>query len=140
MERFGRPVALAADRWREAELRDKLKAAGVPLAALSLSGQGFRDGAEDVRAFRRGCADGHVTPAPSLLLASAMAEARTVSDAAGNAKLSKGSEGGRRNRARDDAAAAAILAVALGLRRARRKPSSSVGGRPVRGWGETSRR
>ena len=41
-----------------------------------------------------------------------MADARTVSDPAGNAKLAKGSAGGRRLRARDDAAAATILAVA----------------------------
>ena len=66
--------------------------------------------------FRRACADRRVVPAPSLLLRSAMAEARTVSDPAGNAKLSKGSQGGRRVRARDDAAAAAILAVAVGVR------------------------
>ena len=32
-------------------------------------------------------------------------------------KLAKGAEGGRRMRARDDAAAAAILAVAEGVRR-----------------------
>ena len=108
---------IAADRWREAELRDALDAAGVPRAALELRGQGFRDGAEDVRAFRRACAEGRVTPAPSLLLRAAMAEARTVTDPAGNAKLSKGSEGGRRSRAKDDAAAAAILAVSAGARR-----------------------
>ena len=45
-----------------------------------------------------------------------MREARTVSDPAGNAKLSKGSQGGRRFRAKDDAAAAAVLAVAAGVR------------------------
>ena len=56
-----------------------------------------------------------------------MAEARTVSDAAGNEKLCKGSEGGRRMRARDDAAAAAILAVAHGTTRKARRPR-----RPVR--------
>ena len=54
--------------------------------------------------------------APSLLLRSAMAEARTVSDPAGNAKLAKHNQGGRRVRARDDVAAAAILAVADGAR------------------------
>ena len=83
---------------------------------------GFQDGAADVRAFRRACADGKVTPTPSLLLRSAMSEARTVSDPAGNAKLSKGSQGGRRLRARDDAAAAAILAVAAGVRQPVRAP------------------
>ena len=125
LERFGAPVALAADRWREAELRDALKRAGVPLASLSLRGMGFRDGAEDVRAFRRGCLEGRVVPVRSLLLRYAMSEARVVMDPAGNCKLSKGTAGGRRLRARDDAAAAAILAVALGSRRAER---------PAGGW------
>ena len=116
MERFGRPDLVVADRWREAELRDALEKAGVPPAALEVRGMGYRDGAEDVRQFRRACAEGKVAPSPSLLLRSAMAEARTISDPAGNAKLCKGSEGGRRMRARDDAAAAAILAVAAGVR------------------------
>lgn len=56
--RFGRPVAVASDRWREGELRDGLHGAGVPLAALSLRGQGYRDGGEDVRLFRRAVAEG----------------------------------------------------------------------------------
>ena len=99
LDRFGRPVSVSSDRWREPELRDALKAAGVPLAALSLRGMGFRDGGEDVRAFRRACCEDRVHPAPSLLLAHAMSEARTVSDAAGNSKLSKGCEGGRQQQA-----------------------------------------
>ena len=116
LDRFGRPARVIADRWREAELRDALDKAGIPTAAFEARGMGFQDGAADVRAFRRACADGKVTPTPSLLLRSAMSEARTVSDPAGNAKLSKGSQGGRRLRARDDAAAAAILAVAASTR------------------------
>ena len=83
---------------------------------------GFVDGAADVRAFRRAFAEAKVTPAPSLLLRSAMAEARTISDPAGNAKLSKGTQGGRRLRARDDAAAAAVLAVAAGTRQPAHPP------------------
>ena len=125
LDRFGRPAAIASDRWREAELRDALKAAGVPLARLELRGMGYRDGGEDVRDFRRAVADGQVTPARSLLLLSAVGEARCLADPAGNSKLAKGSEGGRRLRARDDAAAAAILAVAVGRRRAR-KPKSGI--------------
>ena len=117
LDRFGRPAAVVADRWREDELRDCLDKAGVPGAELESRGMGFKDGAEDVRGFRRAMADGRVTPIPSLLLRSAMAEARTISDPAGNAKLSKSTQGGRRLRARDDAAAAAILAVAIGVRR-----------------------
>ena len=117
VERFGAPVALAADRWREAELRDALKGAGVPLAALELRGMGYKDGGADVEAFRRAVGEGRVTPGQSLLMTAAMGEARTMVDPAGNAKLCKGTEGGRRRNAKDDAAAAAILAVALGSRR-----------------------
>ena len=83
-----------ADRWREAELRDALEAARIPLADLVSRGMGYFHGGEDVRAFRRACADGRVVPAPSLLLRSAMSEARTMSDPAGNAKLAKASQGG----------------------------------------------
>ena len=121
LDRYGCPSALASDRWREAELKDALRAARVPRAALSLRGQGFKDGGEDVREFRRACLEGEVTPVPSLILTSAIGVARVAMDPAGNAKLSKGSEGGRRSRARDDSAAAAILAVSLGRRRAGRR-------------------
>ncbi len=119
-DHFGAPARIACDRWREAELRDALKACGLRAAAFELRGMGFKDGAEDVRAFRRLCLEGAVTPLPSLLLTSAMAEARTVQDPAGNAKLAKGAEGGRRLRARDDAAAAAVLAVGLASRMPKR--------------------
>ena len=120
--RFGPPDRIVADRWREAELRDALEFAGVPRATLEVRGMGYLDGGEDVRGFRRAFAEGKVTPLPSLLLRSSMAEARTIQDPAGNAKLSKGSQGGRRLRARDDAAAAAILAVAAGARQATTGP------------------
>ena len=116
LARFGPPAAIAADRWRDAEAYDALNAAGVPIAPFEARGQGFKDGAEDVRLFRRACLEGRVRPAESLLLRHAMSEARVVMDPAGNAKLAKQSEGGRRLRARDDAAAAAIVAVALGSR------------------------
>ena len=122
LTRFGRPHALAADRWREAELRDALDRAGVPPATLTIRGMGWKDGAEDVRAFRRACLEGLVVPPLSLLLRSAMTEARVVMDQAGNCKLAKNAEGGRRVRARDDAAAAAILAVAVGSRRGAQRP------------------
>ncbi len=123
--RYGNPSGIAADRYREGELKDGLKAAGLPLTALELRGQGYKDGAADVRAFREECLSDAVTPVPSLVLTSAVGEARTISDPAGNEKLSKSSQGGRRQNARDDAAAASILAVALGKRR--RKPKAAAG-------------
>ena len=116
LDRFGPPAALAADRWREAELRDALGRAGVPPASLITRGQGFKDGAEDVRDFRRACLEGKVTAARSLLLRYAIGEARVIMDPSANAKLAKSSEGGRRARARDDAAAAAIMAIGAGVR------------------------
>ena len=61
-------------------------------------------------------AEHRVVPHESLLLRSAMSEARTISDPAGNSKLSKSTQGDRRLRARDDAACAAILTVAAGVR------------------------
>ena len=115
-ERFGAPAAIAADRWRADELRDILTRIGLPRVPFHERGQGFMDGGQDVRDFRRACVEGKVRPAPSLLLSSAMAEARTVGDPAGNWKLAKSAQGGRRRKAKDDAAAAAILAVAIGAR------------------------
>lgn len=119
LERFGMPGRVVCDRWREGELRDGLKAAGIAAGRI-LRGQGFKDGGEDVRDFRRACLTGKVTAPESLLLRSALSEAICVCDPAGNSKLAKATEGGRRLRAKDDAAAAAILAVAEGARLARR--------------------
>lgn len=119
--RWGTPVAIYADRFRGRELREALARAQFPRVPLCLRGQGYKDGSEDVRGFRAACLEGHVRPVPSLLLRSALREARTVSDTAANAKLArKGEGGGRRARGRDDAIAAGILAVAA-VHRNRRK-------------------
>ena len=123
LRRFGAPVAIAGDRWRLSEAHDALKAAKVPRCPFMARGQGYKDGGEDMRAFRRACLDATVRPVQSLLMRSAMAEARAVMDPAGNVKLCKGREGGRRMRARDDAVAAAILAVAEGQRRTSARPA-----------------
>ena len=120
--RWGTPGVIVADRYREAELRQGLADSSFPLASLSFRGQGFKDGGEDVRGFRRAVLAGRIVPGRSLLLRAAMAEAVTTADPSANEKLAKGSEGGRRARARDDAAAAAILAVAEGERRGAPKP------------------
>ena len=119
LDRWGPPECIVADRWREGELRDGLEVAGCPIVPLELRGMGFRDGAADVRGFRRAVLEAKVQALPALLLRSALSEARTVTDVAGNVKLSKGSQGGRRSRARDDVAAAAILAIAAAARRFR---------------------
>ena len=116
LERFGPPDLIAADYHRRAELMDALEAAEIPKAKLELRRHGFNDGAEDVSRFRRAVLDRRVVVGWSLLLATAIGEARTVANAAGMEKLAKANEGVRRQLARDDAAAAAIVAVGIAER------------------------
>ena len=130
-ERWGQPAAIVTDRWRGAELRKALSQLGWPVVALVERGMGYRDGSADVRGFRAAFLRGLVTPTRSLLLSSAMANARTVSDVAGNAKLAKSAQGGRHSRSRDDAAAAAILAVALGWRKSLQEGDAESGVRSM---------
>ena len=115
VSRWGVPAALVCDRYRLAELREVL--AGLSWSCpLVTRGQGWRDGSEDVRAFQAAALRGDLVPVRSLLLRYAVGGARLVYDAAANPKLSRMSAGGRRSRHRDDAAAAAVLAVAHGSR------------------------
>ncbi len=116
-ERWGAPVLLASDYYKRSELRDGLAEAGIRPAVWETRRGGPGDGGEDVGRFRRAVLELTVKAAPSLLLASAIGEARTVANAAGVEKLATGHAGGRRSRARDDAAAAAVLAVAVAERR-----------------------
>ena len=118
LNRWGPPAAIVCDRWREAELRQELIKLEYPGCQLVIRGMGYQDGGQDVREFRAACLDGHVQPVRSLLLRSAMSGDRVTTDPAGNSKLAKGGQG-RRLRCRDDAVAAAILAVAEGHRRAK---------------------
>lgn len=114
--RYGYPVAIVCDRWREKELADALDNVGFPIVPLITRGMGYRDGAEDVRLFKKAFLRGQVTPEKSLLMRSGMREARVTSDPSGNTKLAKGTQGGRRLEAKDDITAASILAVAEGVR------------------------
>lgn len=126
---WGAPGVIVCDRWRLAELRDTLEALGGPWASAAVltRGQGFKDGNDDVRRFRDSVATGRVHPARQFfLLEAGIADAVVASDPAGNVKLAKKGEGGRRNRARDDVAAAAILAVAH-ADRVTRRPAGRVG-------------
>ena len=116
LDRWGRPVAIVCDRWRLAELKQQLEVVRFPLTELIERGQGFRDGGQDVRDFRIAVLGERVRPSRSLLLTAAMSEARVTGDPSGNWKLAKHVQGGRRANARDDACAAAVIAVAAGYR------------------------
>ena len=89
---------------------------GIPPRMVLTRGMGWQDGSEDVRNFQRAVKEGRVKTPVSLAARSAFSGAVTISDPAGNAKLSKSTQGGRRARHKDDLAAAAILAVSAGVR------------------------
>lgn len=117
IEAFGsKPKVIVCDRYRQNDLRtalNKIKLGNIPIV---YRGTGWKDGSEDIRSFRRAALEGKLGFPPSTLIRSAFAEARTIADPAGNEKIAKRSEAGRRQYARDDAAAAAILAVSFGYR------------------------
>lgn len=117
VQRYGRPNAIAADRWRAGELEDGVREAGLNLPEPTWRGQGWRDGAQDVRLFRAAVLEGRVSAPVSLAMRAAFAEARTIADSAANEKLAKSGEGQHRRRGRDDLAAAIVLGVAEGMRR-----------------------
>ena len=126
VHRYGQPQAIAADRYREGELSDGVKGAGLSLPEPTWRGQGWKDGAQDVRLFRAAVLDGKVAAPVSMAMRAALAEAKTVMDSASNEKLAKAGEGAHRRRGRDDLAAAIILAISEGTRR--------EASRPVRRW------
>lgn len=111
-----KPKAFVCDRFRIAELQTVLMKMNLGNIPIHSRGMGWKDGAEDVRSFRRAALEGKLAFPPSTLIRSAFAEARTLSDPAGNEKLAKSSEAGRRRNAKDDAVAACILAVGFGYR------------------------
>ena len=90
MERFGRPVAIAADRWRKATY-------GTGCWALAYRWRRWSCGDRDIKTGRRMFAlfrkainkTATARPVTSLLLRSAMTGRETISDVAGNAKLAK---------------------------------------------------
>ena len=131
VRRYGRPNAIAADRWRAGELEDGVREAGLNLPEPTWRGQGWRDGSIDVRQFRAAVLEGKVAAPVSLAMRAAFAEAKTVTDSSANEKLAKAGEGQHRRRGRDDLAAAIVLSVAEAMRReagalGRRRPLRSA--------------
>ena len=117
VQRFGKPQAIACDRFRAGELQDGVKEAGLSLPEPSFRGQGWRDGGQDIRLFRAAVLDGKVAAPVSIAMRAALAESKTVTDSAANEKLAKSGEGSHRRRGRDDLAAAIVVGVAEGCRR-----------------------
>jgi phage terminase large subunit-like protein len=108
-------ACIVGDRFRHAEFVEAMQKAGLERTPFIWRGFGWKDGSEDIERFRRALFDGEVKSVPSLLLRSAFSDAITLVDPAGNHKLAKA-----RSLGRIDAAAATVLAVAEGARRAAR--------------------
>ena len=111
IDRFGMPHVIVCDRYRQRELVEALAGWRIP---VEWRGQGYVGASEDLRRFRRRIMARWVKVQPLAMWRWAMSNARTLMDAAGNEKLVKtGTPGaGRSRRGRDDACAAAVLAVA----------------------------
>ena len=103
---------IVGDRFRHAEFSEAMQSAGLDRVPFIWRGFGWKDGSEDIERFRRALFDGEILTTPSLLLRSAFSDAITLVDPANNHKLAKA-----RSLGRIDAAAAAVLAVAEGMRR-----------------------
>ena len=108
----GPPAALLADQYRRIELAAGMQTVFGGHRTLIPRSRSWQAASEDLRLFREAFLDGEVTPARSLLLRAALGAAVVVTDQAGNSRLGKATEGGRRRKARDDSLAAALLAVA----------------------------
>ena len=109
--RWGRPAVVVSDYFRITESRWCLEQLGyIEKEDLIYRRAGWFDGAEDVRLFRRMVAEKSLAIRRSGLLRQSFASARTLSDQSGNEKIAKETE--RSNRAKDDAAAAVVIATA----------------------------
>ena len=110
VSKWGLPVGVASDRYRQAEFEQALSGVGLNIP-VEWRGMGWRDGSEDVRLFRRELRTGKVTPVEQLALRYSISECITRADPAGNEKLIK-----RTGKARDDVGVATVLAVAAAAR------------------------
>ena len=109
-----RPAVIVCDRFRFAELQDAVRGR-VPVVPRI---QRWSDSSEDVRACRRLALDGPLAIATEsrALLSASLAVAKVESDTSGNLRLTKR---GTNNQARDDVAAALVLAAGRHSRRRR---------------------
>lgn len=115
LQRYGKPAVIVADRYKQREMIDAMNRVGIN-AELNIRGMGFKDGSADVEEFRKAILTGKVKAKKQLIARHCFGGARVVSDPAGNEKISKNTQGGRRLRHRDDCAVSTILAVACGSR------------------------
>ena len=121
---WGTPVAVAADNFKRRELADAVEGTGFRCRRFVFR-KGLGDWFEDLRSFRAAVLEREVEVARSLLLRSALREARVKVSGQGS-RLARKAEAGRRERGRDDPIVASLLAVSLG-RKMKRQPQRRSG-------------
>ena len=116
LERWGRPARIVCDRFRLNELADCAR--GVPLHPRRSR---WSESGADIRALRRLAKDGPLSCVPGArhLVAASLSAAMVKNDDAGNTRLLKR---GSNNTARDDVAAALVLAAGAFARASVRRP------------------
>ena len=104
---------IVADRFAANALFDALNRTGYSPDRTKFvqTGLGYREGGPAVIATQRAIWKRKLQVTKSLLFRAALAETRLIFDPAGNCKLAKNCDGGRRLRGRDDPILAATLAI-----------------------------
>ena len=118
-QKWGRPTGFNCDRFRVTDLQDCVK--GVPLSTRMTR---WSESGEDIRALRKITGDGplSVSPGSRALIGASLSAAMVKPDDSGNVRMVKRSTN---NMARDDVAAALVLAAGMFIRNQ---------GRPRRSW------
>ena len=108
--------AVVADRYRMRELADGMRRCGLDDVPLWGRGMGWRDGDADIGAFYECMRVGGLRVVRGLALDAAAAGATVAVNVAGGRKFAKATEGGRRQKHKDDVIASSLLAVSAGWR------------------------
>lgn len=116
--RWGPPLAVVADRFREGELRD-----AAPYAPIEPRVSRWSESSADIRALRKFAKDGplSVEEGSRLLLSASLSAATVKTDDGGSVRLTKS----KHNTARDDVAAALVLVLVLAAGYLSRQPKST---------------
>ena len=116
VERWGRPDCIVSDPYKVRDLREAIEANHLDAVRRIVRSGGYIHGAEDLRFFRRALLNRKLKAPVSLAFRLAISEARMAPDVQGRLKLATRTAGDRRDKARDDLAAALVIAVAVGER------------------------
>ena len=111
LDRWGKPRRIIADGYHLKHVREALEAVSFPAAILEQTFMGWKYATPLINRMQRMVASGRVHPPRRLIFRHALSEATVAVDSAGNRKLAKNTQGGRRQRFRDDVAAALLLAI-----------------------------